>query len=93
MKEVEGEAGRRADRRGRGGHGTFTLIVERAKVSGGWKTEEVIPGVTLQEVAVDGHQEVRVAYTENKVPHLVELLIPEASAPWPSCGRVSRSRH
>ncbi|NLE99698.1 MAG: phage tail sheath family protein, partial [Anaerolineales bacterium] len=69
------------------GSGTFTLVVERAKVSGGWKTEEVIPGVALQEVVVDGRKEARVAYTENKIPRLIELLIPEASAPlvklWP----------
>ncbi|MBN2393301.1 MAG: phage tail sheath family protein [Anaerolineae bacterium] len=66
---------------------SFTLIVEREKVSGGWKVAEEVKDVTLHEVQTDGETEVRVAYKNNKIPSLVELLLLNASTPlaqvWP----------
>jgi hypothetical protein len=66
---------------------SFTLIVEREKVTGGWKLMEEVKDVTLHEVKDDGRTEVRVAYKDNKIPALIELLVPEASIPlaqlWP----------
>ncbi len=58
---------------------TFDLIVEREKVSGGWKVAEEIKGVQLREVEEEGQKRVRVAYRNHKAPTLVELLIPEAA--------------
>ncbi|HPH97415.1 MAG TPA: phage tail sheath family protein [Anaerolineaceae bacterium] len=66
---------------------SFTLIVEREKAAGGWKLEETIPEVMLHEVEVEGVKQVRVSYKENKVPRLVELVVPDPKAPitrlWP----------
>jgi len=61
--------------------GSFTLIVERSKTSGGWRVEETFKGVTLEKAKTNGTQEVLVQYENNKAPQLVELLIPNASAP------------
>jgi hypothetical protein len=63
-----------------GGGESFTLIVEREKTSGGWKVAEEIKEVTLHEVQTEGRTEVRVAYRNNKLPSLIELLIPSATA-------------
>jgi hypothetical protein len=67
--------------------GSFTLVVEREKISGGWKTAEVVDGVTLEEVQENGQKTVRVAYQMGKTPDLVDLLTPETDAPlaqlWP----------
>ncbi|HEY9076338.1 MAG TPA: phage tail sheath subtilisin-like domain-containing protein [Anaerolineaceae bacterium] len=60
--------------------GSFTLIVEREKMAGGWKTEEIIPGITLQEVEVEGQKQVKVMYKDNKAPALVEVLPPATKA-------------
>lgn len=54
----------------------FTLVVEREKASGGWKTEEMFTGVTLQEVETETGKQVRVAYRNNKAPTLVEVITP-----------------
>ncbi|MBN2003723.1 MAG: phage tail sheath family protein [Anaerolineae bacterium] len=66
---------------------SFTLIVEREKVTGGWKLIEEVKDVTLHEVKDDGRTEVRVAYKDNKIPALIELLVPGAGVPlaqlWP----------
>jgi phage tail sheath protein FI len=56
---------------------SFTLIVEREKMSGGWRVEETIKGVTLQQVQKDGSKSVRVAYADNKVPQWIEFVVPE----------------
>ncbi|HOU12864.1 MAG TPA: phage tail sheath subtilisin-like domain-containing protein [Anaerolineae bacterium] len=70
-----------------GGAGSFTLIVEREKLGGGWKVMEEIKDVTLHEVKENGQTEVRVAYKDNRMPSLVQILVPEAGAPlaqlWP----------
>jgi phage tail sheath protein FI len=70
-----------------GGQGSFTLFVERETVSGGWKVEEELRNVTLQEVAEDGRKKVEVAYANNRPPKLVEILMPETRTPlaklWP----------
>jgi len=70
-----------------GGGESFSLIVEREKAGGGWKVAEEVKDVTLHEVQTDGQTEVRVAYKNNKMPSLVELLILDASVPlaqlWP----------
>lgn len=67
--------------------GSFTFVVERQTVSGRWKTEEVLPEVTLLEVQENGSKEVRVAYRNNKASQWVDLLLPPSPAPlaklWP----------
>ncbi|MBN1177966.1 MAG: phage tail sheath family protein [Anaerolineae bacterium] len=66
---------------------SFTLIVERERMDGGWKVAEEVRDVTMHEVRENGKAEVRVAYRNNRPPELVELLIPDASQPlakvWP----------
>ena len=70
-----------------GGDGSFTLIVEREKITGGYKAVETIPNVTLHPVKDNGRSSVRVAYQENKAPQWVEILTPETRTPlaklWP----------
>jgi phage tail sheath protein FI len=63
-----------------GGDGSFTLIVERTKASGGWRVEETLRSVKLEKVKANGTDEVLVQYANNKASQLVELLIPSASA-------------
>ncbi|MBN2145914.1 MAG: phage tail sheath family protein [Anaerolineales bacterium] len=55
----------------------FSLTVERELMSGGYRIEEVIPGITLTQTKVEGQTQVAVAYKDNKMPRLVELFIPE----------------
>jgi hypothetical protein len=57
--------------------GGFTLVIERELASGSWRAEEVIPGITLQQVKLEGLTQVAVAYKDNKVPRLIELVVPE----------------
>ena len=60
----------------------FTVTVEREKKSGGWQPAEVIPDVQLTEVTLDdGAKRVGVAYKQNKIPQLIELVVPDASMP------------
>jgi phage tail sheath protein FI len=70
-----------------GGDGSFTLIIEREKITGGFKAVETIPNVTLHPVKDNGRSSVRVAYQENKAPQWVEILTPETRTPlaklWP----------
>ena len=67
--------------------GSFTLIVERERMTGGWKVEEELQGVSLQEATVDRRKEVSVAYKDGKTSRLVDLLMPDKAAPlaklWP----------
>ena len=60
--------------------GSFTLIVERERLTGGWKIEEAIPGISLQQTKAGGQTQTAVAYQENKFPRLVEIFIPETRA-------------
>jgi phage tail sheath protein FI len=68
--------------------GTFTLVVERERITGGWKTAEEVTDVSLHEVSVERRKEVRVAYKDNRAPKLVEILMPETKATlakvWPA---------
>jgi hypothetical protein len=57
--------------------GGFTLVIERELASGGWRAEEVIPGITLQQLKLEGQTQVAVAYKDNKAPRLIELVVPE----------------
>lgn len=65
----------------------FTMVVEKEKITGGWKVAEEIKDITLHEVQLDEGKEVRIAYKDNKIPTLVQLLIPDTSVPlaqlWP----------
>jgi phage tail sheath protein FI len=76
-----------AEEAGAGDGGSFTLIVEREKITGGYRIEEVLKGVTLHQVEEEGQTAVRVAYKENRAPQLIELLALEVDAPlarlWP----------
>ncbi len=72
---------------GEDGGGFFTLVVEREKITGGWKAAEVVKDITLHEVVEEGQKNVRVAYKDNKAPRFVEILTPKTRAPlaklWP----------
>jgi len=60
---------------------SFSVTVEREKKSGGWQVAEVVKDVTLAEAEEDGEKTVRVAYKNDKAPQLIDLVIPDASAP------------
>ena len=66
----------------------FTVTVEREKTTGGWMTQEVLRDVTLAEMQKeDGAKMAGVAYKDNKAPQLIDLVVPDPSAPlaklWP----------
>jgi hypothetical protein len=66
----------------------FTVTVEREKTTGGWMTQEVLRDVTLAEMQKeDGTKMAGVAYKDNKAPQLIDLVVPDPSAPlaklWP----------
>ncbi|MBN1136781.1 MAG: phage tail sheath family protein [Anaerolineae bacterium] len=71
----------------------FTVTVERQGISGAWQVKEVLPDVTLVEVEDNGAKQVQVAYKNNKASELVDLLIPDVSAPlakvWPTTQQQS----
>jgi phage tail sheath protein FI len=62
------------------GGGSFTLVIEREKIAGGWKVAEEVKGVSLREVKEGRRTQVLLAYQDDKLPKLVELLLPETSA-------------
>jgi phage tail sheath protein FI len=81
----------RAAKEGEGGDGAaptatkvtpspFTITVEKQGPSGGWQVQEVLPDVTLNEVEVNGHKEIRVAYRNNRASKLVDILVPDGDA-------------
>jgi phage tail sheath protein FI len=86
-EEEKEEEASPAEEAGAGDGGSFTLIVEREKITGGYRMEEVLKGVTLHQVEEEGQTAVRVAYKENRAPQLIELLVHEVDAPlaklWP----------
>ncbi len=76
-KGKEGEEQPSAPEVGADWEGSFNLVVEREKISGGWKVAEEVKGVHLHEVEEEGQKRVRVAYRNNKAPALIDILIPE----------------
>ena len=86
-KAKEGEEEAPAADSGDGGLPPFTVTVERQGISGAWQVKEVLPDVTLVEVKDNGAKQVQVAYRNNKASELIDLLIPDVSAPlakvWP----------
>jgi phage tail sheath protein FI len=66
---------------------SFTFVVERERMTGGWKAEEEFKGVSFKEVVEEGQKETVVAYKDNKAPRLVDILVPEKKMPlaklWP----------
>jgi phage tail sheath protein FI len=86
-KEEEKEEGKEAPEANESSEGSFTLFVDREKITGGWRTMEELRGVTLHEAVEEGQKTVRVAYQENRMPQFVELLTPETRTPlaklWP----------
>ncbi|MCJ7737756.1 MAG: phage tail sheath subtilisin-like domain-containing protein, partial [Anaerolineae bacterium] len=80
-KTAAADADEKAGEASDDGGGSFTLIVERTKTSGGWRVEETFKDVTLEKAKTNGAEEVLVQYENNRPPQLVELLIPDASAP------------
>ena len=65
-----------------GGGAPFNLVVEKEKKTGGWQTAETVRNARLTEVALeDGGKKVGVAYMNNKMPQLIDLLIPDPSMP------------
>ena len=66
---------------GGGDNQPFTVTVEKQSVTGAWRTQEVVAGVTLKEVKDEqGTQLVDVVYPNGKRPELVELLAPKQQA-------------
>ncbi len=65
----------------------FTVTVERQGVSGAWQVKEVLSDVTLVEVEENGAKQAQVTFKNNKAPELIDLLIPDVTAPlakiWP----------
>jgi uncharacterized protein len=59
----------------------FNLIVEKEKISGGWQTKEVREAKLVEETQEEGETKVAVAYADNKMPELIELILPEADMP------------
>ncbi len=87
-EEEEGEEAKQPPAAAVGnGKGSFTVVVEREKITGGWKTAEKVDDVTLREVEEEGRTKVRVAYKNDRPPELVDILIPDDEAPlaklWP----------
>jgi uncharacterized protein len=56
---------------------SFTVTVERQGVGGGWQVSETLQDVTLHEVSSNGEKRVAVAYKNNKVSKIIDLLIPD----------------
>ena len=86
-KSKEGEGAAPAAGAADGGT-PFTVTVEREKTTGGWMTQEVLRDVTLAEMQKeDGAKMAGVAYKDNKAPQLIDLVVPDPSAPlaklWP----------
>jgi hypothetical protein len=91
----EGASGGKKAKGGEGGEAApasgpapFTVTVERERASGGWSTQETVRDVTLTELQRDdGGKAVGVAYKDNRAPQLIDLVVPDASAPlaslWP----------
>lgn len=64
------------DAGGDGDGGTsFTLFVEQEKTDSSWKVMETIKEVQLQDMSVNGEKKVQVAYKNNKISKLVELIV------------------
>ncbi|HLF01889.1 MAG TPA: phage tail sheath subtilisin-like domain-containing protein, partial [Anaerolineales bacterium] len=87
-KKAKGGEGSEAGAAPASGAAPFTVTVERERTSGGWSAQEVIRDVTLTELQRDdGGKMVGVAYKDNRAPQLIDLVIPDASAPlaslWP----------
>ncbi len=58
---------------------SFTLHVEKEALTGGWKPIETLTDVKVQVGAVEGQQQVVLAYKNNKLPKFVELILLETT--------------
>ncbi|MBL8058821.1 MAG: phage tail sheath family protein [Anaerolineales bacterium] len=70
------------------GQAPFTLVIEREKLSGGWQAQETFKEVKLVEVTLDdGAKRAAMAFPNNRVSQLVDVLIPDPAQPltklWP----------
>lgn len=76
-----------AEEAGGNGAQSFTVTIEQQTASGSWQARQVVPDVQLVEETTDEGKQVRVAYKDNRAPQLIEILVPETSAPlsrlWP----------
>ncbi len=65
----------------------FVVTVESEKASGGWQVKESREATLTEVVDEAGKKHVAVAYKDNKVPELIEIIIPQADLPlqrlWP----------
>jgi phage tail sheath protein FI len=59
---------------------SFTLHVEKEALTGGWKPIETLTDVNVKMGAVEGQQQVVLAYKNNKLPKFVELILLETAA-------------
>jgi len=62
-----------------GGGSSFTLHVEKEALSGGWKTVETLTDVKVEMMAEEGQKQVALAYKNNKLPKLVELIVMDSA--------------
>jgi phage tail sheath protein FI len=65
---------------GNGSDYSFTLHVEKEALAGGWKPLETLTDVKVQMGAVEGEQQVVVAYKNNRLPKFIELILLETAA-------------
>ncbi len=76
------------------GPASFTISVERQGLSGTWQSKpEWSYEATLEEVRQDDVKKVEVLFKNNKVPELIDIVVPEKAAPlakmWPKTQQVS----
>jgi phage tail sheath protein FI len=57
----------------------FTITVEKQKASGGWQTKEVLQDAMLVEEKTEEGKQVFVAFKDDKLSDLIDILIPEGS--------------
>jgi hypothetical protein len=71
----------------------FDITVERQGISGAWLTGEVVSGVTLEEMEVEGVKKVQVLYKNNRAPKLIDIVVPEGKLAlakvWPKSQETS----
>jgi phage tail sheath protein FI len=59
----------------------FTVTVERQDRNGGWQVKEMLRDVTLTQVTMEsGDKQTVVAYKNNRLPQLIELIVPDSKA-------------
>jgi phage tail sheath protein FI len=65
----------------------FTVVVEKQATSGAWHAKETVSGINLVELEENGSKKIGIAFRNNRAPEMIDLFMPEVSAPlakvWP----------